>query len=959
MYHKCLKLVTYNVRSLVDTSRRVDLLNTLSHNRIDVGFIQECHVKNTKIRLSGYNVIYDNSRIGVAVMLKNSIKFSQVDVGDIGFFGTFIQIELKMNNSIKRILLGSVYIPCNYSLTGIHDGLNKILVVSRNFDGFLIGGDLNTKNRIWGDQNDNSNGRALQIWLQDNILDVFRVCDSSPSFPNGSSYLDHFLIGGDLINIDDPNFKVSSLPTFSDHFPIKVDLKLDSFDFVIRSPRTFTSFENTNWDHFRRDLEIFTSIIMPPDNINLRNIEIDQLIEEFTSLVNRASNLHSKKIELKENKIYISDKIKNFFQIKHRWQKELKKIFHRTGNRLSPEYNILSKQIHLLKTIIKELINLEQAEIFNQRLGKIKPGPTAFKKIYNVIGKNKSPFCDEIVYDDVTINDDDEKCKLFQRYYTSVYDEQSRSLQNEDLSTRVSNAVNNIPCHIYSFDNDFNSFQNVDTYHFIKIDTIKDITRKINSKKSSGMDNISNYLIKKFPQTAFKFLTIIYNNCINNGYFPTLWKKAKILPIKKKKESRRMDEFRPISLISNLGKILEHILKTKLDNDFIVDPLSCFQFGFRQSHSTVHALLKFHSDVTRNLRNQKCSVAISLDIQKAFDTANHTGILYKLLNLGIDPYLLKLFQSYFLERKFNIQINNSYSDYGDVKSGVPQGSVLAPILFNLFLNDFPHETIDSAAILYADDCLIFSHDDSPTRALDKASTHLQIINDYYKTWGISINATKSEAICIRNASGKCPRYVVPESKLLHLFLDGAEIPFKNRLKYLGITFDKLMKFNHHGRNILSKVRRITGMFSSLLNSPYLHKNTKLLIYKVAIRSVLVYGFPIWFTISPTVAREIERFERKIIRKCINMNFATYTRRFSNGVLYDTSSIIPFCTYAFSLTKKFVEKLNFHDNSLLKDIYDFERNFNWSGSGYLSPIGILGDETPSEFYMKSLPGSHRG
>ena len=197
--------------------------------------------------------------------------------------------------------------------------------------------------------------------------------------------------------------------------------------------------------------------------------------------------------------------------------------------------------------------------------------------------------------------------------------------------------------------------------------------------------------------------------------------------------------------------------------------------------------MKLHNDVTCHLRNRNCTVAISLDIQKAFDTVFHKGILFKLVELGIDPFLIKLFQSYFLDRKFCIQINNSFSDSGAVKSGVPQGSILAPLLFNLFLYDFPHETNYSKAILYADDCLIYSHDISPANALIKASNHLRIINNYYKVWGININASKSEAICIRNASGKCPRFVVPESKQLQLFLENIEIPFKGNIKYLGVT----------------------------------------------------------------------------------------------------------------------------------------------------------------------------
>lgn len=496
--------------------------------------------------------------------------------------------------------------------------------------------------------------------------------------------------------------------------------------------------------------------------------------------------------------------------------------------------------------------------------------------------------------------------------------------------------------------------------------TIKDITKKINNKKSSGFDGISNFLIKKFPDSTLRLLTIIFNNCLNNGYFPSSWKSAKIIPLKKKANSDNVEDYRPISLLSNIGKILEHVIKKKLEDEFPVCPISPYQFGFKYYHSTQHALLKFHSDVVNNLRTKTCTVAISLDIEKAFDSACHKGILYKLVDLGIDPYLVKMFLSYFSERKFSVQIKNSCSVFGAMERGVPQGSVLAPYLFNLFLHDFPHLAENSKAILYADDCMIYSHHTSPIQALETAASHLGIIDNFYKTWGIKINAAKSEAICIRNASGKCARSVVPQSKLLFLSLDNVEIPFKSNIKYLGVNFDKMLKFNNHGRVQLAKAKRIAGMFSGIMNSKGLPQRTKLLLYKVAIRSALLYAFPIWFSISPVVAKELEIFERNVLRRCINKNFESRTKRFSNNYIYEHSSVTPLTKYAMTLQRNFVERLSFHENTLMNEVFEAEINVNWSTYPYLSPVGIIFEQLDDnhqysvpDFYKKSLPGSHRG
>lgn len=967
MVHRSINFLTFNVQSLIDSSRQIDLQNTLLNNHIDIGFIQECHVMNRKVHIEGYNFLSDYSPPGVAIAIKKSLQYKRISIKDLGFKTSFIQIESNQNSTSEKYLIGSLYIPCNTSTITLNESLNKFLQATAAFDGFIVGGDLNAKNVVWGDTRDNRNGTTLNTWLQNNTMEVVRLCDSNPSFPRGTSFLDHFLLSENLIDRYIPNFNITSLPTFSDHYPLKLELRLSSFSLTLRNPRHFTSYKNTNWSHFRHDMEAATLCIMPPVNRNLSNNEVDSLIDELNAAFSSVHEAHSEKFEISKQKRPLSAHIKRLYKIKYCWQKELKKIYHRTGNRLSREYNILSKQIQLLKIIIKEAVNIEQAKHFNERLQKIKPSPSAFQKIFQIVGKNKSSFCHKIRYNDTITTDTSEMSELFQNFYSAVFRPSIVEHPVPDLEAKVSSCVNSISPHIYTFNENFTSLYNPDTYHFVKTDKIRNIISNINNKKSSGFDYFSNYIIRRLPDVTLKLLTILFNNCINNCYFPKSWKSAKIIPIKKKTNSMSLADFRPISLLSNIGKLFEHVLKEKIENDFIIEPISQLQFGFKKGHSTQHALLKFHSDLTDNLRNKNCTVAISLDIEKAFDSACHKGILYKLIDLGVDPFLVKTLQSFFSDRTFNVQISESTSTSGIVNSGVPQGSVLAPLLFNLFLNDFPHLSENSKAILYADDCMIYAHNNSPAQALNHAAFHLGLISVYYKTWGIKINAAKSQAICIRNASGKCARFVVPESKALKLSLDGVDIPFTSEIKYLGVNFNMLLKFNKHARSLVQKAKRLLGMFSYILNNKYLPINTKLLLYKVAIRSVLVYGFPIWFTISPTVANELEIFERKVLRKCVNKNYENLTKRFSNTHIYETAKVQPFCKYALNLQLRFVEKLETHENSLMNDIFEAEKILSWSEQDYLSPVGVLNevlDDDPDPysvpaFFNKTVQDCHRG
>lgn len=295
---------------------------------------------------------------------------------------------------------------------------------------------------------------------------------------------------------------------------------------------------------------------------------------------------------------------------------------------------------------------------------------------------------------------------------------------------------------------------------------------------------------------------------------------------------------------------------------------------------------------------------------------------------------------------------------------------MAPLLYSILIYDFPHIDNDSQSILYADDSLIYAHDISPINALILASDHLEKVNRYYKKWGIKINPNKCEAVCIRNASGKCPYFVVPESKRLSLSLEGIEIPFRDSIKYLGITLNKLFKFNQHARSVKSKVNRIKQMFSKLLVSRHLSQDTKLLIYKVSIRSALIYGFPVWFTISPTVAKELEILERSVLRLCVNRNYESYIKRFSNRFIYDKSKIMPLLSYALNSLDRYSNRLKYHENDLMLNVVNKQSEFDWTTNYYLFPLGILNEnisyypsspESPllPEFFKTSLPHTHRG
>lgn len=971
MPRKFLNMITFNVRSLIDISRRVELIKILIENKLDFAFIQETHLsKAHKVSLENFDFVRDNSSQGVGIAIRNDWTYSRIEIPNVPFPTVFIEIILKVNLEIQKILLGSIYIPCNSNQSTISNGLSRINSFSQNYNGCIIGGDLNAKHTSWGDISDNINGKTLNHWVQNNALDFARICFDKPSFSLGVSFLDHFLISTNLINTINNNFNIKTLPSFSDHFPLFLKLILNDFDLILKNKTTYKSFQNTDWKKFKKDLDNELELFMPPHDQNLSNEEIDSFVEYLSKSIVVCVKQNSTNIELKNRKYIVSDEIKNLYKIKYKWQKQLKNNFYRNYNRNDPQYTLISKQIQLLNIIIKEKVSLEQEAALNKYLKTIKPGPNAFKQIFKIVGKNKFSEVKEIEIDGVRVSTEYEIVEKLRSHYNMVYSENIPDRSDLPMiDETISSVLSNIPASIKEFSDSFSSLHNNDVNYFISPNSLRIYIKSINTKKSAGKDDVSNFILKKSSDLAIEFMTIIFNNCINNGYFPNMWKIGKIVPIKKSNTSISIGNLRPISMLSNVGKLFEKILRDKMDFSMDENYISDFQFGFKKEHSAVHALLKFQNDVVNNLRTQTCTVAVSLDIEKAFDRVYHKGLLYKLIRLGFDPFIIKIFNSFLSDRRFFVQIGSTQSDLGSIQCGVPQGSLLAPHLYNIFVYDFPHIFEDSKAILYADDSLLYAHNLSPKIALKNVEEHLYFVWEFYKSWGIKINSSKSVAICIRNASGKCGYKVVPESKSLILNLNEENIPFKDNFKYLGVNFNNLFKFNSHVRKSIAKCQRIKGMFSGMLISKYLQFRTKRLLYKTCIRPVLMYAFPIWFSCSPTVMKEVEILERKVLRLCVDRHYECYIRKYSNYFIYQKADCTPFAKYAFSLMDKFIKRVSNHCNPVISSIYTQQKDIFWNDFGYLSPISLINEDqlvtfhndAPllPEFYSLNYPNIHRG
>ena len=246
-----------------------------------------------------------------------------------------------------------------------------------------------------------------------------------------------------------------------------------------------------------------------------------------------------------------------------------------------------------------------------------------------------------------------------------------------------------------------------DNYFFIQPVVEEEITNYLDSMKlgkSLGPNSLPTYLLKAVKNVIAKPLCAIINNSFTNGIFPDAFKIAKVVPIFKKGSRLNRTNYRPISLLSNIIKMFEKLMHTRLYN--FLNRFNClykYQFGFRNKHSTTQALINITEKIRKALDDKSYSCGVFVDLQKAFDTVNHDVLLFKLEYYGIRGSALKWFKSYLSNRSQFVSINNVFSATRMIKCGVPQGSILGPLLFLIYINDL-HECIKhSTAYHFADD----------------------------------------------------------------------------------------------------------------------------------------------------------------------------------------------------------------------------------------------------------------
>ena len=383
---------------------------------------------------------------------------------------------------------------------------------------------------------------------------------------------------------------------------------------------------------------------------------------------------------------------------------------------------------------------------------------------------------------------------------------------------------------------------------------IRDIILSLDDKKSSGPCSVPTKLLKLSANELSIPLSDICNSSFREGSFPNKNKLAKIIPVHKKGSTKDVNNYRPISLLSIFGKIMEKLMATRLTNYLEIHNIIYEnQFGFRAGFSTTHSLISITETIKKNLDEKKYGCGVFIDLKKAFDTVNHEILLYKLEHYGIRDTSLEWFRSYLTDRKQYVYLNGVDSDVNNVTCGVPQGSVLGPLLFLLYINDLPNISNHLKFYLFADDTNIYYESKDLKTLQYTMNKELEKLYEWLCINRLSLNISKTNFI-VFHAKNK-PKQPVT------ILINNKAIDETDHVKYLGILIDSKLTFKKHVEELRKKISRSIGVLYKL--RPFV--TTKILsnVYYAIVYPFLLYGITIWGNASKTYLTPLFILQKEI------------------------------------------------------------------------------------------------
>jgi len=382
------------------------------------------------------------------------------------------------------------------------------------------------------------------------------------------------------------------------------------------------------------------------------------------------------------------------------------------------------------------------------------------------------------------------------------------------------------------------------------------ILKTLKSKKSAGHDQLSTVFLKSIgPSIAYPISKII-NISLQTGIVPDTLKIAKVIPIHKGKEKNDFSNYRPISLLPSMSKLAEKVIHKRFY--FFLETQNILyenQYGFRRKHGTIDALTKFVTDTTKSLDEKESILAVFLDLSKAFDTIDHSILLNKLEFYGIRGKAWDWCKDYLSNRKQYVNYKDKNSSLYKIRYGVPQGSVLSPLLFIIYTNDLPDNLNIAKSILFADDTTIYHSSSNISQLYETMNTELNNLTDWFQANKLSLNISKTNYMIFSNIN--------LQQNYIELKITNQIIMQKSCVKFLGVLIDEKLKWNEHVKIAKQKVSR--SFYAINRAKHFLPRKHLITLYYSLVYPYLNYGITLWGATYDIYLKNLILIQKKIVR----------------------------------------------------------------------------------------------
>ena len=392
---------------------------------------------------------------------------------------------------------------------------------------------------------------------------------------------------------------------------------------------------------------------------------------------------------------------------------------------------------------------------------------------------------------------------------------------------------------------------------------INELITDLLPKNSSGYDNLSNKLLKKLLPALVAPLTIIFNKSLTEGIFPEAMKKADVVPLYKSKDNQESNNYRPISLLLTLSKVLEKIMYQRTYS-FLESSNQIYksQYGFRTAHSCKNAICELVSEIIKGKQDGMHTLAVFLDLSKAFDSLEHDVLLKKLYKYGIRGVAYKWFESYLHGRQMRVKCNvdssgrTEYSDYMKVTYGTPQGSCLRPLIFLIFTNDLHRHLVYSSSILFADDTTLYKTPRNLVYLKWCLEDDLCTLSDWFAANKLTLNLDKTVCMLFHKNN---------KTSEIELKIKNMTILNQTETKFLGMWLDQCLSWHIHIQRLTLKIKRNKYLLNN--GKHLMDQSTKKLVYYAHIASHIQYGMLLW---GNNASKEQLNRLQKLQTKCLEL-----------------------------------------------------------------------------------------